>query len=104
MGVTVHLTYGFSKSSLVYAAADRKHRPLSHPLVLNHPRTERGFYDHIAQRIRDLRRERGWTQRELGARVGVSGVSVCHWERGDTNPTAWNIDRLERVFAAQVRP
>lgn len=94
----------FQPSSLLFAASDQKHRPRSHPLIASHPVGETAFYEHIARRILALRTAKGWTQRQLGARLGVSSVTVCHWERGGTRPTAWNLDRLERVFAAQVRP
>ena len=93
-----------TRSALVNAARDRKHRPLSHPLIAGQPvLDERTYYDHIAARIRLLRAERGLSQRQLGARLGVSSVTVCHWERGQTRPTAWNVDRLERVLG-EVRP
>jgi len=37
-------------------------------------------------RIRELRRQRGWGQRELGAKAGVVQSTVCWAERG--NPAA----------------
>lgn len=91
-------------TSLVFAAADRKHRPPSHPVVAARLPDEGAFYRHIAGRIRMLRTSRGLSQRELGERVGVSAVAVCYWEHGTTRPSAWHIDRLERSFGAEIRP
>ncbi len=91
-------------TSLVYAAGDRKHRPASHPVLMGKPLLDEGaYYAHIAARIRLLRAGLGMTQREFGARVGVSGVTVHHWEHANQRPTAWSIDRIERLFG-QVRP
>lgn len=38
----------------------------------------------MGDRIRMLRQSRGWTQEELGRRVGVHKVSVSQWETGST--------------------
>ena len=93
------------KSSLVYAASNRKHRPASHPLLAATPviATEAEFYAYVARRIWLRRKERGWSQRDLGAALEVTGVTVCHWERGDNHPSAWHLERLERVLGG-IRP
>lgn len=93
-----------TRSALISAARDRKHRPLSHPLIAGKPvPPEADYYRHIADRIRILRATSGLTQRQLGRRLGVSGVTICHWERGKQRPTAWHVDRLERELG-EVRP
>lgn len=38
--------------------------------------------------IKALREEKGWSQRELSKKVGVSPAAVCFWENGTTLPTA----------------
>jgi DNA-binding transcriptional regulator YiaG len=92
------------RSALVSASHDRKHRPLSHPLIAAQSITdEDSYYRHVAQRIRILRASQRLSQRELGALLGVSNVSVCCWERERTRPTAWHIYRLERILG-EVRP
>jgi DNA-binding transcriptional regulator YiaG len=93
-----------SRSALISASHDRKHRPLSHPLIASRPvLDERSYYAHIAGRIRLLRAASGLSQRALGARLGVSNVTICHWEHEEQRPTAWHVDRLERVLG-EVRP
>jgi transcriptional regulator with XRE-family HTH domain len=34
------------------------------------------------QRIRELRKARGWTQHDLSQRTGIHTSSLCHLERG----------------------
>lgn len=48
----------------------------------------------MGDRIRRLREAKGWTQRELADRVGVTEAAVSQWERGETK----NIKNLN--FAA----
>ncbi|MBE6584253.1 MAG: helix-turn-helix transcriptional regulator [Ruminococcaceae bacterium] len=48
----------------------------------------------LAQRIADARREKGLTQRELAARVGVSAQAVSKWERGIACPDISILDEL----------
>jgi transcriptional regulator with XRE-family HTH domain len=35
------------------------------------------------QRLRAIRRELGWTQRELADEAGVTANTVARWERGE---------------------
>ncbi len=41
----------------------------------------------LAQAIRAARRERGLTQNELAARIGVSQSTISFWENGTETPT-----------------
>ncbi|MDP9311835.1 MAG: helix-turn-helix domain-containing protein [Chloroflexota bacterium] len=41
----------------------------------------------LAQAIRAARRERGLTQNELAARIGVSQGTISFWENGTETPT-----------------
>jgi DNA-binding XRE family transcriptional regulator len=43
------------------------------------------YMETMGDRIRQLRQSKGWTQEELGARVGVSKVAVSQWETGGTS-------------------
>lgn len=37
--------------------------------------------------VRKARKGRSWSQAELAERIGVSQVTVSHWERGEVYPT-----------------
>lgn len=52
--------------------------------------------------IEALRRERGWTQRTLGAMVGVSGQAVYNWERGAKLPSAITLRKLAEAFGVSM--
>jgi transcriptional regulator with XRE-family HTH domain len=40
----------------------------------------------IGSQIRDLRRRRGWTQKQLAGALGTDVVTVSRWERATTVP------------------
>ena len=40
----------------------------------------------IGGKIRLIRKEKGWTQRELAERSGLSYASVCRWEKEQNEP------------------
>lgn len=92
-----------TRSALISAARDRKHRPLSHPLIAGRILDEGDYYRHVASRIRLLRAHHGLSQRALGRRLGVSNVTICHWEKEVQRPTSWHIYQLERVLG-EIRP
>ena len=48
--------------------------------------------------IRRLRMERGWTQEELGERVGVSAQAVSKWETGQSLPDISQVPLLAKAF------
>ena len=56
----------------------------------------------IGKRIRDLRRNRGWSQEELGKRIGAIRSHVSKWESGRIDPSATNLVRLSRIFGVSV--
>ena len=47
--------------------------------------------------IRELRREREWTQAQLAFRIEVSVDTVRSWEQGTKVPNAWNKIGLSRL-------
>lgn len=49
--------------------------------------------------IRELRREKGWTQFELALQVGVQPQTVYLWESGRRIPLVPQLRRLGRLFA-----
>jgi putative transcriptional regulator len=52
--------------------------------------------------IRELREARGWTQLELGNKLGVTPVTVYNWERGQHMPTAVQLRALARAFGVSM--
>jgi transcriptional regulator with XRE-family HTH domain len=54
------------------------------------------------QTIRELREERGWTQLELGNKLGVTPVTVYNWERGQHMPTASQLRAVARAFSVSM--
>ena len=49
-------------------------------------------------RIKALREEVGLSQREMGARIGVSGPAVAQWETGENRPSLTNLEKLAEVL------
>ncbi len=52
--------------------------------------------------IRELRRERGWTQLELANRLEVTPSTVYNWERGKFEPTASMFRRIALAFGVPM--
>jgi transcriptional regulator with XRE-family HTH domain len=40
----------------------------------------------LSERLKELRTEKGLTQRELAARLGLNGVTYLHYEKGQREP------------------
>ena len=49
-------------------------------------------------RLADARKDAGFTQEELAARLGVDRSTIGRWETGDTEPHAWIRPKLARVL------
>ncbi|RDS65554.1 MULTISPECIES: helix-turn-helix domain-containing protein [unclassified Streptomyces] len=52
----------------------------------------------LAARLAELRAEHGWSLDELAARSGVSRSTLSRAERGETSPTATQLNRLCQVY------
>lgn len=52
----------------------------------------------MGEKIRTLRKARGWSQGELAAHIGVSRQSVSKWELAEAAPDAGNIVKLCNLF------
>lgn len=52
----------------------------------------------IAARIKELRLEKGLSQAQLGAKIGVSQKAVDYWEREVNEPKAGYIIKLAHFF------
>ncbi|WP_421210681.1 LexA family protein [Aeromonas enteropelogenes] len=54
------------------------------------------------ERIKELRKKHGLTQRKLGELIGATGPSVSQWESGDVSPSADYLVALARVFGVSA--
>jgi transcriptional regulator with XRE-family HTH domain len=56
----------------------------------------------MGSRIREVRRERGWTQDQLASAVGVSRSAVAQWETGRAGQVTTNLTRIAEVLEIGV--
>jgi len=56
-----------------------------------------GSAEHVGQRIRNARQEKGWTQMEFEQRTGIDQALISKMERGQHYP---RVETLERIAAA----
>ena len=56
----------------------------------------------MKNRLRDLRVQRGWSQVELGARVGVSRQAIIAIETGRFDPSLPLAFKLARLFGLAI--
>ena len=52
----------------------------------------------IAQRLADMRREKGFSQEELANRLGLSRQAISKWERGESAPDMANLIALADLY------
>lgn len=60
------------------------------------------LHQHVCNRIRQLRRERGWTLDSLASLSGVSRSMLSQVERGQANPTLAVAFRIARAFGLNL--
>ena len=56
----------------------------------------------IGENITRLRKEKGWTQAELGEKLGVSNQAVSKWESGMTMPDVMLLPSLADIFGIYI--
>jgi Predicted transcriptional regulator with C-terminal CBS domains len=74
----------------------KRQRGLSSQASAEYAAAEYAF--HLGLRVRQLRKERKWSQKELAERTGMSQPSVARFEAGGTTPTLAVLDRMARAF------
>jgi len=52
----------------------------------------------LAEKIKMLRKEKGWSQYQLGEKVGVHGKHVSKWENNKFIPNLEAVRKLARLF------
>lgn len=56
----------------------------------------------LATNIKVARAGKGWTQRELAAKLGTDQLAVSRWERGENSPSDSNLMRLCEALGQTV--
>ena len=56
----------------------------------------------FAKRIVDLRKERGWSQPELGKKIGTSGSIIGRYERGEMTPSVEVARKIAEAFGVTL--
>lgn len=56
----------------------------------------------FAEHLMSLRRQRGWSQEELGNRIGVTRQTVSKWEMGQSTPELEKLVELSRLFGISI--
>lgn len=57
----------------------------------------------LGERVRELREQRQWSQKELAKRTGMSQPAIARFEAGGTTPTLAVLDRIARAFDMHLR-
>lgn len=55
-----------------------------------------------AERIREIRIRNKLSQKEVGARLGISDRAVSKWETGESKPSAQNLISLSKIFGVPI--
>ena len=51
----------------------------------------------IAEELKKLRQQQGWSQEELARNLGVSFATVNRWENGKTKPSRLAQEKIKQV-------
>jgi transcriptional regulator with XRE-family HTH domain len=73
--------------------------PALHP---SHPHAPAPPSIDVAKAVRDLRHERGLSQRELALRMEVPRTYISKIENGKAQPTLASLERLAKALAANI--
>jgi transcriptional regulator with XRE-family HTH domain len=58
--------------------------------------------DGLGFAIRSARKRRSMTQAQLGAHIGVSSRTIGSWERGESRPDNYGLERIRETLGAVV--
>lgn len=56
----------------------------------------------IANRLVNLRKEKGFSQEQLAEKIGVSRQAVSKWERSEASPDTDNLIMLARLYEVSL--
>ena len=54
-------------------------------------------FENIAEELRQLRQQQGWSQEDLARKIGVSFATVNRWENGKTKPSRLAVEKIQVV-------
>ena len=54
-------------------------------------------FENIADKLKKLRQQRGWSQEDLARTLGVSFATVNRWENGKTKPSRLAQEKIKQV-------
>ncbi len=56
----------------------------------------------FSEKLMELRRSRGWSQEQLGERLGVTRQTVSKWELGETTPEMEKLSAMSELFGISL--
>ena len=56
----------------------------------------------LNERIKNLRKEKGWTQLKLAEQLNITDKAVSKWERGKSLPDITLLSKLAEIFEVEV--
>ena len=54
-------------------------------------------FENIAEELKKLRQQQGWSQEDLARALGVSFATVNRWENGKTKPSRLAVEKITAV-------
>ena len=54
-------------------------------------------FENIAEELKKLRQQHGWSQEDLARKIGVSFATVNRWENGKTKPSRLAQEKIKQV-------
>ena len=54
-------------------------------------------FENIAEELKKLRKQQGWSQEDLARNLGVSFATVNRWENGKTKPSRLAQEKIKQV-------
>ena len=54
-------------------------------------------FENIAEELKKLRQQQGWSQEDLARNLGVSFATVNRWENGKNKPSRLTQEKIKQV-------
>lgn len=55
----------------------------------------------LGQKIREIRRSKGWTQKKLAEKIEMTTAQISRWEQDHVIPRKRNLEDLARIFGVE---